>query len=224
MENEDKEKKQVKKIRKIGFNTLGIMLILFGIVLTLQTIFKFDVLRHLLMLWPIIIVLLGIEVIYYSRKSDVDAKISIGSIICIFTLLFISFIFGMLNFGVNQLLYNDDINEAIKERITQNVYYVRDKEAILVNYSDKKIELNIIENSTYDEPINIFEVKYEFNEENIKNGILNLVQIFDINDNIYRSGNKIYINDLPGIVNKVIITVRTSNKESIKTKGDFIIN
>ena len=100
MENEDKEKKQVKKIRKIGFNTLGIMLILFGIVLTLQTIFKFDILRHLLMLWPIIIVLLGIEVIYYSRKNDVDAKISIGSIICIFTLLFISFIFGMLNFDI----------------------------------------------------------------------------------------------------------------------------
>ena len=91
-----------------------------------------------------------------------------------------------------------------------------------MNYSNKKIELRIIENSTYDESINIFSVKYEFNEENIKNRILNIVKILDVSDNIYRTGNKIYINDLPDIVNRVIITIRTNNKDNIKIKGDFV--
>ena len=224
MENEEKEKKPVKKVKKVGFNTLGIMLILFGIVLSLQTIFKFDMLRHLLMFWPVIIISLGVEIIYYSRKSDIDIKISIGSIICIFTLLFVSFVFGVLNFGINQFLYNSDINELIKERITETTHYVRDDEVTLLNYSDKKVELTILEDSTYDEPINIFEIKYDFKEEEIKNGILDVFQIHDLSNKIHRAKNKIYISNLPDIVEKIIITVRTNNKENIKTKGDIVLN
>ena len=61
-----------KKRKIIGRTTFGIALILFGISLVIQTLFTLDILKYILMLWPLIIISLGIEIIYYSNKNDIE--------------------------------------------------------------------------------------------------------------------------------------------------------
>ena len=52
-----------KKKRLIGRTTFGISLILLGITIALQTILPIDLLRYVLMAWPLIIISIGIEIL-----------------------------------------------------------------------------------------------------------------------------------------------------------------
>lgn len=104
-----------KKTRRVGSITLAMSFILFGIVMILQMFLKFDSLRYILMLWPVIFIMLGIEILIFNSSQNL--KFDGWSIFLVFVFIFASCILGIINFGVNEVLYNEDIKQAVAQYI-----------------------------------------------------------------------------------------------------------
>ena len=64
-----------KKERRVGTYTFGVMLIIVGISVLIMTFTKLDFFRYLLMLWPVVLIGLGIEILYLNSKSNIKMKI-----------------------------------------------------------------------------------------------------------------------------------------------------
>lgn len=112
-----------KKERRVGTYTFGIMLIIIGLSILIMTFTKFDFLRYLLMLWPIVLIGLGIEILYLNSKSNIKVKIDFVSIILMGVVLFFTAIFSIGNYCVNKVLYDEDIKgKIINEYIDRNYY------------------------------------------------------------------------------------------------------
>ena len=70
-----------KNEKRVGTYTFGVMLIIVGISVLIMTFTKFDFFRYLLMVWPIVLIGLGIEILYLNSKSNIRVKIDFISII-----------------------------------------------------------------------------------------------------------------------------------------------
>lgn len=112
-----------KKERRVGTYTFGIMLIIIGLSILIMTFTKFDFLRYLLMLWPIVLIGLGIEILYLNSKSSIKVKIDFVSIILMGVVLFFTAIFSLGNYCVNKVLYDEDIKEKIINEYLDRNYY-----------------------------------------------------------------------------------------------------
>mgnify|MGYP000903910024 CR=1 FL=1 len=84
------------KIKRVGTISMGVMLIAFGVILFLSLINKFSALNMLLKMWPVILILIGLEILWYryaSKDEGVVIKYDLFSIFLIFIIL-------ILNIGV----------------------------------------------------------------------------------------------------------------------------
>lgn len=80
--------------RRVGTLTLGIFLIVLGIVYFLITVFNIPLEKKILEFWPLILVSLGIEVLVLNDialKKDIPLRYDFISFILIITMLFFSF-------------------------------------------------------------------------------------------------------------------------------------
>lgn len=111
-----------KKERRVGTYTFGVMLIIIGISVLIITFTKFDFFRYLLMLWPIVLIGLGIEILYLNSKSNIKVKIDFISIILMGIVLFFTAIFSLGNYCVNKVLYDEDIKGRIFNQYFENNY------------------------------------------------------------------------------------------------------
>ena len=134
-----------KKRKIIGRTTFGIALILFGISLVIQTLFTLDILKYVLMLWPLIIISLGIEIIYYSNKNDIEVKYDFWGIILTGIVVFFGIIFSLFNYGVNKILYNDDVIQYLQTSNEDYIDYSFDSKLKITNMDDSTINIKIIE-------------------------------------------------------------------------------
>ena len=66
------------------------------------------------MLWPLIIISIGIEIIYYSNKNDIEIKYDFWGIILTGIVVFFGILFSLFNYGVNKVLYNEDVKNMFK--------------------------------------------------------------------------------------------------------------
>ncbi len=216
MENENIKQTKNTKPKKVGFKTLGIVLIIFGILFLLQILFKIDILRYMLMAWPALLIFLGIEIIFADFKGEV--KVSVGSIFIVMLLICISFIFGACNIFFNEVMYTDEFMNSIVDR--NYSYYLGDEDVNINNYTDKLINLKIIE-SDVDYNTVYVNLEYNFSKNNISNIFTALNNDF-IDETVRRSGAL----DIYGIsdnINGVNMTVVTNSKDKVKTSGNIIV-
>lgn len=78
---------------KVGRKTAGIIFLLAGILIVVgmyNPIISFEIICSL---WPLILICLGLEVLYYSFKKDVETKIEFK------TIIFLIIIIGMCIFA-----------------------------------------------------------------------------------------------------------------------------
>ncbi len=144
-----KENKVTKK-KCIGRLTFGLTLILLGISIFIQSVVSFEILRYVLMMWPLIFIALGVEIIYYTKKNDVNLKYDVSGIILIFVILVCTSIFSVINYGVNKVLYNEDISKFISEEMANLSHsYTLNTKVNIVNIADKKVDLKIVEDGSY---------------------------------------------------------------------------
>lgn len=112
-----------KNERRVGTYTFGVMLIIIGISVLMMTFTKIDFFRYLLMVWPIVLIGLGIEILYLNSKSNIKVKIDFISIILMGIVLFCTAVFSLGNYFVNKVLYDDDIKGKVFNQYFDRNYY-----------------------------------------------------------------------------------------------------
>lgn len=152
-DNENLSKAKDKKVEKrkcIGRLTFGLTLILLGISVFIQSIVSFEILRYVLMMWPLIFISLGIEIIYYSKKDDINLKYDVSGIILIFLILICTTFFSVINYGVNKILYNENISKlASNEMANLSHTYSLNTKVNIINIAGNKVDLKIVEDVNY---------------------------------------------------------------------------
>lgn len=108
------------KEKRVGIYTFGVTLVLFGITLLLGTFTSLDIMKYIFMLWPTIFIFLGVEIIISAGRKDVKIKYDILGMIMVLSIIFFGSIFGVINYGVNKIIYNEDIREQVVQCINEN--------------------------------------------------------------------------------------------------------
>ena len=92
------------KIKRVGTITLAVALIALGILIFMSQISDTYTLDLALKLWPLVLILLGLEILWYrfmSKEEDVAIKYDIFSIFLVFTILFTNLgLYTLLEIGI----------------------------------------------------------------------------------------------------------------------------
>lgn len=214
MENE-------KKItRRIGSITFGIMMILMGINIFLQTITNLELFRFTLSLWPIVFVLLGIETLYYAYKKDIEVKYDVLGIFTIFIVLFLGMIFSTLNYGVNKVLYNKEIKSDIIYYLTDSNYDISFADKVNINnISNQNVTVKFVEDKEVDDVT--VKIMFEDNES-YEGSILRILkdrELLDSTFDIDYTNGQMIINNVPDFIKSVQIIVTANDKSKIEYNG-----
>ena len=87
--------------RRVGTLTAGIVLVLFGILFLLRSIFSSLNFTVILSLWPIILIILGIEIILaYTINKEEQMKYDGGAIILVIGLSLFSMVMAGAEFAI----------------------------------------------------------------------------------------------------------------------------
>ncbi|MCX8074459.1 MAG: hypothetical protein N2749_02595 [Clostridia bacterium] len=211
------EEKKDKIIKRIGTYTFGFTLILIGISIIVQTFFDYNVFRYILMLWPVVFITLGIEVLINSRKSNVSLQYDVFSILMVFVILFFGAIFGTVNYGVNKVLYNDDIKISIVNSIKDKEHnFSFENKLNIENLSHKKINYKVVERESFENTRVTVKMNYspEF-DRNIIKALFNENYIMNYINCDYSTGD-ITILKLPDNAESLDVIIYTNNKENVK--------
>ena len=116
------------KNKKVGTISMGILLIAFGILVLIAQFNKLSALSIIVKLWPSILIVLGIEIlyaVYESRKKEFIIGYDIFSLFLITTVLFINvMLYGFVETGVM---------DYMKIKISNEIEYMtEDRERIRV--------------------------------------------------------------------------------------------
>lgn len=115
------------KIKRVGTISMGIVLVAFGLILFVSQIKQSSALNMISTMWPIILVLLGLEILWFrysSKDENISIKYDIFSIFIVFVILFVNIgVYAVTEVGMmsrlqNMVLSEDYImDEVIKEYI-----------------------------------------------------------------------------------------------------------
>lgn len=191
---------------KIGRITCGVLLVITGLLIFITMINKQFSLSATLSLWPVILISLGLETLYFSFKKDIETKFDFW---CMVILVFITTL-CLSCYTVNTYIVEvigKDIKDAFIEdrRSHTEIWDLKDNEVSIENLS-KIANVEIIESEMIDVPRIIVEVKYKdmFLKEIYKTYIRmdNGIIILDNDENLDSMNVKVYIKDT-GLVKNV---------------------
>ncbi len=214
--------------KRIGTFTFGLTLILFGIIVIIQTFAPFDLLRYVLMLWPIVFISIGAETLYYLFKKNIQIKYDLLGIILTLFLVFIGGIFSIGNYAVNKILFDEKVQNSILQIADNNNYNVNyQKNCMITNLSNKPVNVKIIENANAN---NLIYFNKTFAPDLTKsNALLETLltnSYYGYMHIDYERENgimNILITQLPKHFNSLDITIYTKDKNSIKLENCTII-
>ena len=164
------------------------------------------------MLWPLVFISIGIEVIYFSKREEI--KYDGVGIFLIFVVLFFGTIFGAVNYGVNKVLYNDNMKDYIAEELNDSVLnYTLAQKIKINNYSDRPIDVQIIEQEDIQNTKFIAKATYKDSDE------LNMLSSIRGEYKLYK--DILEISNIPSIIESLKIKIITNNKDNVKLEGNI---
>jgi len=122
------------KSKRVGTISMAIVLIALGVLIFYSQINKVSTLNIALKLWPLILILLGLEILYYRfiYKEDVIVKYDILSIFIVFAIL-------IANLGIFALTETGLLSKIRVYAITDNYHLDMDVNEYIVGENIKKI-------------------------------------------------------------------------------------
>lgn len=108
------------KNKRVGTISMGIVLIFFGILIFISQVSSFSAIEMFIKFWPGILIILGLEILYYvytNKSEETKIKYDGFSIFIVTVILILNmFIYGLMETGVMDL---------IKLKVSQEIYYER---------------------------------------------------------------------------------------------------
>ena len=195
-----------------------------GIAILIQLFVKQDIFKYVMTMWPVIFILLGIEILYYSYKKDIEIKYDVLGILFTFLLIIFGSIFSIINLGIIKITENEFFLSSAPEQVYKYKFYVENIDLKVLNMSDEKINLTIKEEENLD--ATYVEIKSITKEDAINNlkeltedrSVYNFISIENNDDNMIKIFN------YPYWVERLDITVYTNKKDKIKCDGNIKIN
>ncbi len=129
------------KIKRVGTISMGIVLIAFGTILFISQINKLSAVNMISKIWPIILILLGLEILWFrytSKDENIAIKYDIFSIFIVFAILLVNIgIYAVSEVGVMSRLQNMVLSENYNMDTVLNEYAIDDNiNKIIINEID----------------------------------------------------------------------------------------
>lgn len=129
------------KIKRVGTISMGIVLVAFGSLLFMSQINKLSAFNMVSKIWPIILILLGLEILWFrysSKDENIAIKYDIFSIFIVFAILFVNIgIYAVTEVGVMSRLKNMMLSENYNMDTVLNEYTIDDNiNKIIINEID----------------------------------------------------------------------------------------
>ena len=175
------------------------------------------------MFWPVILIILGIEVIYYSKKEYLDIKYDAAGIILTFIVLIVASIFSLITYGVDKITsYNKDqvINNLVKENYNMSF----EKKVEVNNLTDAKINVKKQISSDFDGTYVIANIKFKDYTKTSLIGLINneyslynMIRIDELSSDL----SKLNIVNVPDYIDSIDFIITSSSDEMVKLEGNI---
>lgn len=209
--------------RRVGRTTFGFTFIVVGIAIILQLFIKQDVFKYVMLMWPVVLILFGIEVLYYSHKKNINIKYDVVGILLTFVIIICGTIFSGINLGVTKIAESEFIFNRPTTYNYVKRFYVEEIDLKIVNLADDKVDIVIKEDKNLDATRINIDVDTKQEKANNLRDLFRERSVYDFVEFDNYNDNKIQIFDLPDWVENIQITVYTPNKEKIKLTGNMTV-
>ena len=217
-----KNEENKKNVKRVGRVTFGITLVLIGVLIILQLFLDIQIVKYVTMFWPVILIILGIEVIYYSKKEYLDIKYDAAGIILTFIVLIVASIFSLITYGVDKITsYNKDqvINNLVKENYNMSF----EKKVEVNNLTDAKINVKKQISSDFDGTYVIANIKFKDYTKTSLIGLINneyslynMIRIDELSSDL----SKLNIVNVPDYIDSIDFIITSSSDEMVKLEGN----
>lgn len=141
------------KIKRVGTISMGIVLVAVGAILFMSQVNQSSALNMISKIWPLILILLGLEILWFrysSRNENTVIKYDIFSIFIVFVILFVNIgIYTVTEVGVMGRLQNMVLSENYNMDTVLNEYTIDEGiNKIIINETN-----NLVIRSTEDNKI-----------------------------------------------------------------------
>lgn len=213
----------MKKERRLGTFTFGVMLIVVGISVVIMTFTGIEFLKYALVLWPVALIFLGGEILFFSFKQD-RFKIDFGSIVLMCVTLFLTAVFSVGNYAVNKVLYDDDVRTMLVNDFVAEPrnYYVEGAVTVKTD-GDERVRTRFVQTARFatDETAaeqTRIELKVSYDAAGAS-----IAQMLDFQNKLYYDNmnlntQEVLLYDLPDFVDDVYITVYGTDESCMKTE------
>lgn len=107
--------------KRVGTISMGLVLIFFGVIMLIGQVSSISAVELFMKFWPIILILLGLEILFYVYKNNTEntkIKYDVFSIFIVTSVLIVNItLYGLMETGIMDL---------IKLRVDQEIEYYRD--------------------------------------------------------------------------------------------------
>lgn len=89
------------KGRRVGTFTSGVILVVFGVMFLIHSMFKNISYELIISLWPVILIFIGVEVIIaYSLNKEEKIRYDTGAIVIVMVLCIFAMVMGIMQFAI----------------------------------------------------------------------------------------------------------------------------
>ena len=211
---------------KVGRYTFGVFLIIFGLAFILDYIFKLNVLKYLINLWPLLFISLGVETLYLNKKANGNLKYDIAGGFWTALLIIFGICIGAVSYAFNNFLNEENIKQYIVSQnynTNFNTYY--DNNLVIKNVGGEKVKVKLVEDENYE--ISKIYIKENYNKDKIdQNNVfdimnsLNSYMDYDRFDDTNQNYIITFLDDSEYIDN-VEITILTNDTSKIKLDSNI---
>lgn len=132
------------KIKRVGTISMGIVLVVLGVILFLSQVNQLSALNMVSKIWPLILILLGLEILWFrysSKDENIVIKYDIFSIFIVFVILFVNIgIYAATEIGVMYRLQNMVLTENYNMDAVLNEYTIDESiNKIIINETDNLV-------------------------------------------------------------------------------------